>query len=128
MAKKDRSAVARKAAKTKKDKQTQAKVFKSARNAKTFTKYKLHKMGYRYLDFDRPSGYEWQGIGDIVAVRRGRKNPDKFEILIIEVKGGKSKIRPEHMRRLRAAVARAKIDWNVAEKPGKSVTFKKPLQ
>jgi hypothetical protein len=61
---------AQKAAHTRKWRQAQVKAQRKARNAKTFTKLALTKMGWKCLSPDSRSGYEYKGVVDMIAVRR----------------------------------------------------------
>ena len=100
---------------------------KTGRNAKKFTKYRLLKAGYKCIDFDTKKGYEYIGIVDLVAVKRDRKNPDLLTIVLFQVKGRGARITQKEEERLRMAVRRIKVKWNVAQKPSTAVKFQKPL-
>lgn len=94
-----------------------------AKNAKTFAKYVLAQQGYRVLSLDSQRGFEYISVVDLVAVKRDKKDPDKLHIVLIQVKGGTSKITLEEIRRLRKAVDKVEVAWNVAEKPAQHVRF-----
>lgn len=104
-------------------KAAQIKAHKTSKNAKTFTKVKLNKKGYRYIDFDTRKGYEYKGIVDLIAVKRDNKNPDNLEIILFQIKGGSAKIKPDEIRRLKKSVKNVKISWNTAKKPNQKVMF-----
>jgi hypothetical protein len=67
-----------------------AKAQKTARNAKTFTKLALTKMGWKCLSLDAKSGYEYVGVVDMIAVRRNKKYTDKLHVMLLQVKGGRA--------------------------------------
>ena len=56
---------AQKAANKRKWRVAQKKAQKHARNAKTFAKYKLKQMRYKWIDFDSPKGHEGPGVVDM---------------------------------------------------------------
>ena len=123
----ERRAIAKKAAQKRKWRKAAAKAHKTAKNAKTFTKYYLNKKGYRCIDFDSRKGHEWKGIVDLFAVKQGNKNPDNLSIALLQVKGGKAKVSGSEISRLKRAVKNVKIGWNCAEKPSNKVNFKKEI-
>jgi hypothetical protein len=116
-----------KAAFTRKWREASRKAHRTGKNAKTFTKYFLAKGGYRYMDLDSKKGYEYKGIVDLVAVKRDTKDPDLLTIVLFQVKGGGARTTRREERRLRKAVRRISVLWNVAEKPKNTVKFKTPL-
>lgn len=114
---------AQKAAHTRKWRKAQAKAQKTARNAKTFTKLALTKIGWKCLSLDARSGYEYVGVVDMIAVKRDKKNPDQLHIMLLQIKGGSARVTMEEIRRLDKATHEINVEWNVAEKPGKKVRF-----
>jgi len=116
-----------KAAHTRKWRRAALLAHKQAKNAKTFTKYELSKKGYKCLSLDSGKGYEYKGVVDLVAVKRSRKNPDHLEIMLLQVKGGSAKITHDEMKRLEAAARHAKVRWNIAEKPAKTIRFRRVI-
>lgn len=118
---------AQRAAHTRKWRRASERAHARARNAKTFTMYLLGKKGYKILSLDSRRGYEYKGIVDLLAVRRNRKNPDILNLVLLQVKGGNARLTKQELNRLKEAARDIKVDWNVAEKPGKSVKFKRPL-
>lgn len=105
----------------------QKKAHKTEKNALTFTKYRLNKLGWRYVDFQSKRGYPRTGIIDLVAVKLDRKDPDKLRIILFQVKGGSARISKTQKARLQNALEKAEVNCNWAEKPGKSVEFGKPI-
>ena len=116
-----------KAAHTRKWRRAAQKAHQSGQHAKTFTKYFLAKKGYRCLDLDSRKGYEYKGVVDLLAVKRHKSDPDILHLLLIQVKGGSARVTEKEVRRLSNAARRLKVDWNVAEKPKKSVRFRKAI-
>lgn len=117
----------RKAAHTRKWRQASRLAHKRAKDAKTFTKYVLSHQGYKVITLDTRSGYESQGIVDLVAIKREAGDPDKLTLVLLQVKGGCARVSRQEKERLRVAVRRAKVVWNVAEKPGQEVLFLKKI-
>lgn len=74
----------------------QKKAHRTEKNALTFTKYRLNKLGWRYIDFQSKRGYPRTGIIDLVAVKLDKKDPDKLKIILFQVKGGTARIKEEH--------------------------------
>jgi len=99
----------------------------TCKNAKTFTKYFLAKGGYKYMDLDSKKGYEYKGVVDLIAVKRDTNDPDVLTIVLFQVKGGSARVKEQELNRLRKAVSRIRIQWNVAVKPKKKVHFHKAL-
>jgi len=118
---------AEKAAQTRMRRRAALLAHMQARNAKTFTKYELSKKGYKCLSLDSRKGYEYKGVVDLIAVKRHHKNPDRIEIMLLQVKGGSAKITSDELERLQAAARNVKIRWNVAEKPRRTVRFRERI-
>jgi hypothetical protein len=116
-----------KAAHKRKWRNAQREALKTAKNAKTFCKYKLSQKDYRVISFDTKRGYEYKGIVDLLAVKRDKRNPDLLKIILIQVKGGSAKVTADELKRLDDATKRVEISWNAAEKPGKTVKFRKGI-
>lgn len=117
-----------KAAHTRKWRQAASKAHSTARNAKTFARYALGKAGWRVLSLDTSKGYEYKGVVDLVAVRRNNQRPDELSVMLVQVKGGSARVRREEENRLRQAVRRVRVVWNVAEKPQRTVRFAKSIE
>ena len=54
---------------------------------------------------------------DLVAVKRNNRQPDRLEIMLVQVKGGSGRISEEEIKRLRKARRRLKITLGAAEMP-----------
>lgn len=117
-----------KAARTRKWIRASRLAHKTAKNAKTFTKYFLGKLGYKCLSLDSKTGYEYVGVIDMIAVKRDPKDPDTLQITLFQIKGGSARVTMDEIRRLRKAIEKVKIYWNVAEKPDKKVQFLNQIQ
>ncbi|MGQ9691761.1 MAG: hypothetical protein ACUVQY_11025 [Thermoproteota archaeon] len=117
----------KKAAKTRKWRRAQKKAHATYVNTKTFTKWNLSKKGFKSITFESKKGFEYKGIVDLVAVRRNNKKPDELEIVLFQMKGGNAKITEAEIERLKKALNKVKISWNIAEKKDKTVRFYKRL-
>lgn len=117
-----------KAAYTRKWRVAQQEALLSAKNAKTFAKYKLSQKGYRVISFDSSKGYEYKGVVDLIAVKRDTRNPDRLKIVLVQVKGGSAKITEHELKRLKDAAKIIKADWNVAHKPAKAIRFERKIE
>lgn len=113
---------------TKKWRAAQQQSLKTARNAKTFARYALTQAGWRVISFDTRAGYEYKGVADLVAVRRNNQAPDEITVMLVQVKGGKARLALGEIDRLRTAAKRVRLKWNVAEKRGKAVRFRKSIE
>jgi hypothetical protein len=117
-----------KAAHTRKWRRASAKAHLTARNAKTFARYALGKAGWRVVSLDTRKGYEYKGVVDLLAVKRNNRRPDDLTVMLVQVKGGSARVTRDEENRLRRAVRRVRLEWNVAEKPKRSVRFAKPIE
>ena len=117
-----------KAAHTRKWRRASQLAHRSGQNAKTFTKYWLSKKGYKVLSLDSRKGFEYKGVVDLIAVKRHKSDPDVVHVILFQVKGGSARVSEKELQRLSKAARRLQVDWNVAEKPKKSVKFKKSIQ
>jgi len=117
-----------KAAFTRKWRRAAQRAHLSGQNAKTFTKYFLAKKGYKSLSLDSRKGYEYKGVVDLIAVKRNKNNPDMLQLVLFQVKGGRARVSEEEIKRLRQAARRIRVGWNIAEKPKRSVKFRKSVR
>jgi len=101
----------------------QKEAHRTEKNSLTFTKYRLNKLGWRYIDFQSKKGYPRTGIIDLVAIKLDKQDPDKLKVILFQVKGGSARTKDEERIRLRNAVKKVEVSHNWAEKPGKSVRF-----
>jgi hypothetical protein len=118
---------AEKAAITRKWRRANGKAQATARNAKLFTKYALGKKGWKVASLDSRNGFEYKGVVDLVAVKRNNRSPDELTVMLVQVKGGGARVTKDELSRLRKAVRRLLVTWNVAQKPAKSVRFEKSV-
>ena len=117
-----------KAAHTRKWRRASKLAHRSGQNAKTFTKYFLAKKGYKVISLDSRKGFEYKGIVDLIAVKRHKSDPDVLHVILFQVKGGRAHVTEKELQRLSKAARRLTVNWNVAEKPKKSVKFRKSIQ
>lgn len=117
-----------KAAHTRKWRRAAELAHRSGQNAKTFTKYFLAKNGYKCLSLDSRKGYEYKGVVDLIAIKRDKRNPDILKVVLFQVKGGSARVSEQEIDRLSQAARRIKVGWNVAEKPSRSVRFRKSVR
>jgi len=117
-----------KAAHTRKWRLASERAHRSGQIAKTFTKYFLAKKGYKCVSLDSRKGYEYKGVVDLIAVKRDKKNPDILKVVLFQVKGGSARVSKQEINRLRQAARRIKVSWNIAEKPYRSVKFKRSVR
>ena len=80
------------------------------------------------MSLDSRKGYEYKGIVDLIAIKRDKKNPDFLKVILFQVKGGSARVSKSEIDRLRRAARRIKVGWNVAEKPTRSVRFRKRVR
>lgn len=105
----------------------QKKAHKTDKNARTFTKYELNKMGWKYIDFSSKKNFPRDGIIDMIAVKLDRQDHDKLKIMLFQVKGGSARISEDQIVRLKNAVKKVEVICNWSEKPHKSVEFAQPI-
>ena len=124
---KSRMTAGQKAAHTRKWRRAAALAHRRAGNVKNFAKYELSKRGYKCISLDTSKGYEYKGVVDMLAVKRDNRNPDWLEIILVQVKGGSARIILDEIERLKRAARIVKVGWNVAEKPGRTVQFRRTI-
>ena len=125
---KSKMTAGQKAAHTRKWRRASDLAHRSGQNAKTFTKYFLAQKGYKSLSLDSRKGFEYKGIVDLIAVKRHKSNPDVLHIVLFQVKGGSARVTEREVQRLSKAARCLKVDWNIAEKPERSVKFRKSIR
>jgi hypothetical protein len=115
---------AKKAAQTRKWRDAKKKADKTAKEAKTFAKKALkEKGGFECASFESKTGHESTGIVDVVGLRRDKGNRDMLEMVLVQVKGGSARIKPEHLARLQEASKNVRVIYTVAEKRDRHVVF-----
>jgi hypothetical protein len=120
-----RMTAAQKAAHTRKWRRAAVAAHARARNAKTFARKALTEKSWRCIDLDSRRGYEYKGVVDLVAVKRNNRRPDEFEVLFVQVKGGTARASKAELDRLERAARWVRVEWAVAEKPGKTVRWRR---
>ena len=71
--------------------------------------------GWRVAFFEGPTGAPRTGIIDAIAYRLGRENPDKMDLRLIQLKGGKAGVTAEEIGRLKEAADGLKVKYLIAE-------------
>ncbi len=104
-------------------KQAAKKSHRTGKNAVTFTKVRLNKLGWRYVEFKSRKGYPQKGVIDLVATKLDRKKADKLHLILFQVKGGSARIKNSEKVRLKAAVKKVQVTFNWARKPKNHVIF-----
>jgi len=70
---------------------------------------------WRFVSFRGTGGGEWRGIVDVLAIRKNTSPPkdnllkagDVFDVVVVQMKGGKARMpRPSEVERLRAVARR----------------------
>jgi hypothetical protein len=97
--------------------------FKRAHAAERASKRTLRRYckehAWRVAFFEGPTGAARTGIIDAIAYRLGGENPDKMDLRLIQLKGGKAGITAEEIGRLREAADALKVKYLIAEFDGK---------
>jgi len=99
------------------------KAHEREKNALLFTKYRLGQLGWTCANFQSKRGYARTGIIDMVAIKLDKKDADKLKIMLLQVKGGSSKVKDEEKIRLEKAIRKIEVALNWAEKPAGTVVF-----
>lgn len=102
--------------------------WKRAHAAEKASKRALQKyceqQGWRVAFFEGPSGAPRTGIIDAIAYRLSRRNPDKMDLRLIQLKGGEAGVNAEEIGRLKKAADELRVKYLIAEYDG----AKKSLQ
>jgi len=101
----------------------QLKAHKTDKNAMTFTKVRLNKLGWKYVEFKSKKGFPRDGIVDLVAFKIDKKDHDKLRMILFQIKGGAGKVKEEEKKRLEEAVKKVDVSFDWAEKPQSKVIF-----
>jgi len=105
-------------------KEAQKKAVAKGKEAMTFTKVRLDKLGWKYAEFKSKRGYPRTGIVDLIAVKLDRKDPDTIKMILFQVKGGlHNRVPNEEKDRLKDAVKKVRVTFNCAEKHKEHVDF-----
>lgn len=70
--------------------------------------------GWHYIFLDAKSGAPTTGIVDVMLVRAGRKDRDRLEIRLVQLKGGSGGLKAQEWQRLRAACQKVVVRPAVA--------------
>ena len=74
----------------------------------------LKERGWRVAFFEGKTRAPRTGIIDAIAYRLGRKQPDRLDLRLIQLKGGKAGISAREIARLKKAAAEVKVEWLIA--------------
>lgn len=96
--------------------------FKKAQAADAASKEALRlycqEHGWRVASFEGPTGSPRTGIIDAVAFRLDRKNADRIDVRLIQLKGGKAGVSGREIARLKQASEGAIVSWSIAAYDG----------
>ena len=73
--------------------------------------------------FEGSTGALRTGIIDAIAYKLGRTNPDRMDLRLIQLKGGRAGVRGEEIGRLKEAAEALKVDYLIAEFDGERKTL-----
>jgi len=110
----DYRARALKSWKTRRSKAAFIKVRASEAASKEELKAYLEERGWRVVFFEGKTGSPRTGIIDAFAYRLDRKDADRLDVKLIQLKGGKAGITGREIARLKKAADNAKISWALA--------------
>jgi hypothetical protein len=74
----------------------------------------LEARGWRVAFFEGATGAPRTGIIDAIAYRLGRKQPDRLDLRLIQLKGGKAGVTAREIARLKKAAADLEAGWLIA--------------
>lgn len=103
--------------------EAQLKAHKTGKNALTFTKVRLNKLGWNYAEFKSKRGFPRDGIVDLIAFKIDKKDHDKVKIILFQIKGGSAEISVKEVARLRTAASKVELAINWAHKSDAKVVF-----
>jgi hypothetical protein len=112
-----------KARKTRRNKAAGSKAGVAEAHSKRALRKYCREHGWHVAFFESGSGASGMGIIDAVAYRVGKQNPDEMDLRLIQLKGAKSGVTAEEIRRLKEAAETLRRDFVIAEFDGKSLQF-----
>ena len=77
--------------------------------------------GWRVAFFEGPTGAPRTGIIDAVAFRLDRRNPDRLDVRLIQLKGGTAGVSGREIARLKQAAEGATVAWAIAAFDGETL-------
>jgi len=107
-----------KAAKTRRVREAFSRVHAAERASKRALRRHCKEHGWGVAFLEGPTGAPRTGIIDAIAYRLGRKNPDRMDLRLIQLKGGKAGVTAEEVGRLKEAVETLKVKYLIAESDG----------
>jgi hypothetical protein len=75
----------------------------------------LTKRGYRRVFLLSKKGHESTGIVDLVAIKKTGEKRDSTEIVLIQVKGGRQRVKESEKERLKAATRKVVVRCGIIE-------------
>lgn len=91
--------------------------FEKARAAEAASKEALRayceKHGWRVAFFEGPAGAPRTGIIDAIVFRIDKKNPDRLDLRLIQLKGGGAGVSGRETARLKHAAADVTVHWTI---------------
>jgi hypothetical protein len=110
-----------KALRTRRARRAFIKVHASEAASKEELKTYLAKQGWRVVFFEGKIGAPRTGIIDAFAFRLDRKDADRLDFKLIQLKGGKAGITGREIARLKQATENAKVSWALAAFDGETL-------
>lgn len=107
--------------KTRRSRAAFIKVRASEAASKESLKEYLEKRGWRVVFFEGKSGAPRTGIIDAFAFRLDRKDADRLDVKLIQLKGGEAGVTGREITRLKKAAESAKISWALAAFDGETL-------
>ncbi len=85
----------------------------------------LKERGWRVAFFEGKTRAPRTGIIDAIAYRLGRRQPDRLDLRLIQLKGGNAGVTAREIARLKKAAADVKAQWLIAayDSDGKALQF-----
>jgi hypothetical protein len=77
------------------------------------------KHGWRVAFFEGPTGAPRTGIIDAIVFRVDRRNPDRLDLRLIQLKGGEAGVSGREIARLKHAANDVTVHWTIAMYDGK---------
>ena len=109
-----------KAAKTRRINRAFEQAHAAERASKTALRKYCEAHGWRVAFFEGKTGAPRTGIIDAIAYRLGRDNPDKMDLRLIQLKGGKAGVSGEEIGRLKEAAMALRVKYLIAELDAKT--------
>jgi hypothetical protein len=79
------------------------------------------KKGWQVVFFEGRTGSPRTGVVDAVMVRIAPGYPDRIEIRLVQLKGGRGGLKPSEVTRLKKAVEDVSVSWLLAAHDGENL-------